>query len=908
VPDRVLSFEVCGGLTNQRIALIQGFMLALLSRRNVVLPDLNPNGVQQADLKYEEDRSHMLDFGSFFNCQATVANLRALGIEFAPKAVESRIFQSANITSVAAVADINNPAWWEQWQKDTTWAVRLGCTFAGFNVQPPSLQQLFWSIDRALVFSSQIAAIAGSITSAMRARSMQRGAGGGFNALHLRIETDWLKHCAHWDCPQCDPPRDNCMTNTYQLHNVLRIEGVSTKSPLYIAGEETISNAALHPLLVAGHNNGNVSYDLVTKDLLLGNLAHNWKGPSRDLQAAIDFIICRNADTFIGNSVSTFSAMLLLERQFQAPHLNMLGNMRRSLRTFHYNGGSIPLAEVLFFPTKTTSSKTSASTTQMEPTSEPTSEQFLAYGHMYRKDLRSNMTAVQFKRHWVEHGKKEGRVMPPPLRQKNEQLLAYARRYPEFSTMNLTELQEHWWMYGQREGRTMPLVPTTWQLLAYARSYPDLTGRSLSDLRDHWLLYGQLEGRILPLPPTTEQLLAYRLAYPTLTSMNLTELATHWLLHGKWEGLSMPPKGRSHLDYAVQRCFAGKQSPPTSRHSLKWVFTVTNATSSYDYMVKVAVLSALANTKLLPVCIFYGEPNHMANWMEAMGVSMIYPTPKWRKRLIEGVGKAHHLGLNESSHLYNDIEMSVATFLRIDLPILGFLDEYVLYADVDVIFVGDLTLEDFGDELPAFFTMGSEATGSMDQLIDNGWGSLHKKTGQMVTVGNAGVLLLNVQGMRRTYQSFVDWLFSTENIKTGLHFGVYGPQDQGALNEFYQGRFHVTVWPLFNWKPYWGYCPTAKLIHFHGPKPNQYWAFIRNGTATEPMKDLLGKCKPSPQKPFACNASLNLIDGQGCHVYLEMFEALQQWEALGSKGRPPEEQLPEVFQQCTGSWRRPWKV
>ena len=179
--DRVLSFETCGGLTNQRVALIQGFMLALLSHRKVVLPDLNPNGMQDPNTNYSEDRSHMLDFGSFFDCRATVANLQALGIEFAPKAIESRIFRHADITSVAAVADLQDPAWWELWRNDDTWALRLGCTLLSFTAQQPSLQQLFWSIDRALVFSPKIVAIADSITSAMQARSMQRGAGGSFN-------------------------------------------------------------------------------------------------------------------------------------------------------------------------------------------------------------------------------------------------------------------------------------------------------------------------------------------------------------------------------------------------------------------------------------------------------------------------------------------------------------------------------------------------------------------------------------------------------------------------------------------------------------------------------------------------------------------------------------------------------
>ena len=45
-PKGLLSFEICGGLTNQRIALIEGLIIAQLTHRAVVLPALNPNGVQ----------------------------------------------------------------------------------------------------------------------------------------------------------------------------------------------------------------------------------------------------------------------------------------------------------------------------------------------------------------------------------------------------------------------------------------------------------------------------------------------------------------------------------------------------------------------------------------------------------------------------------------------------------------------------------------------------------------------------------------------------------------------------------------------------------------------------------------------------------------------------------------------
>ncbi|WP_288044190.1 hypothetical protein, partial [Sphingomonas sp.] len=42
------------------------------------------------------------------------------------------------------------------------------------------------------------------------------------------------------------------------------------------------------------------------------------------------------------------------------------------------------------------------------------------------------------------------------------------------------------------------------------------------------------------------------------------------------------------------------------------------------------------------------------------------------------------------------------------------------------------------------------------------------------------------------------------NVQRGLHFGDFGPGDQGAYAEFYEGAFTIVRGqPLFNWRPYW---------------------------------------------------------------------------------------------------------
>lgn len=55
----------------------------------------------------------------------------------------------------------------------------------------------------------------------------------------------------------------------------------------------------------------------------------------RERMACVDYYIALEAEKFIGNSVSSFSALLLLERE------------RQDAWSSYYNGGNVPMSEVL---------------------------------------------------------------------------------------------------------------------------------------------------------------------------------------------------------------------------------------------------------------------------------------------------------------------------------------------------------------------------------------------------------------------------------------------------------------------------------------------------------------------------------------------------------------------------------
>lgn len=78
-------------------------------------------------------------------------------------------------------------------------------------------------------------------------------------------------------------------------------------------------------------------YHVVTQSFLYpdhGQSLSRW-GLGREQVACIDYHIALESEKFIGNSNSSFSAMLLLERQ------------RRAAWASYYNGGNVPLSAAL---------------------------------------------------------------------------------------------------------------------------------------------------------------------------------------------------------------------------------------------------------------------------------------------------------------------------------------------------------------------------------------------------------------------------------------------------------------------------------------------------------------------------------------------------------------------------------
>eukprot|EP01026_Neomeris_dumetosa_P045397 TRINITY_DN3844_c0_g1_i11.p1 TRINITY_DN3844_c0_g1~~TRINITY_DN3844_c0_g1_i11.p1 ORF type:complete len:626 (-),score=26.44 TRINITY_DN3844_c0_g1_i11:480-2357(-) len=146
-----------------------------------------------------------------------------------------------------------------------------------------------------------------------------------YNFLEVRMEKQWIAHCE-----KNNSKLDNCLNETFNLGEHLQSKGVETDSILYVtafwpAVEEEVKQKVLQSLEEAGYN-------FVTQtSITLGFKMPGNKDLDSIQRRLIDYYIAQGSDKFIGNSISTFTASMILERR------------NKGLWSSYYNGGIIPL-------------------------------------------------------------------------------------------------------------------------------------------------------------------------------------------------------------------------------------------------------------------------------------------------------------------------------------------------------------------------------------------------------------------------------------------------------------------------------------------------------------------------------------------------------------------------------------
>jgi len=229
---------------------------------------------------------------------------------------------------------------------------------------------------------------------------------------------------------------------------------------------------------------------------------------------------------------------------------------------------------------------------------------------------------------------------------------------------------------------------------------------------------------------------------------------------------------------------------------MQWFFAVTEDSTAfreYAEMIMVAVHTAQKFTSLRPHCIYDGAENEFTAWLIKHDVKIVQHRSFARDQLAE-LGRR-----KENPHF--EAALSGA-FSRVELPeIVTRLGgaARVLYTDCDVIFLAEVVAELEANPCK-YFAVAPE--GAQDDYVNM----------------NTGVMLMNTDRLRESLPEFRQY------ISQNLEALERESWDEAAYRWFYRdgdGPLWDRLRPELNWKPYWGECAQAKIIHFHGPKPFQ---------------------------------------------------------------------------------------
>jgi hypothetical protein len=228
---------------------------------------------------------------------------------------------------------------------------------------------------------------------------------------------------------------------------------------------------------------------------------------------------------------------------------------------------------------------------------------------------------------------------------------------------------------------------------------------------------------------------------------------------------------------------------------MKWYFGYNQDTERTQFhLVQMALATARRNTNLRPYCIISGRPSACADWLRQQGVVVYFRDsallPEFQKY--------------KAAKPSYDLLSAKGAYLRFEIPDLEQEDDYVLYTDTDVIFNSIDGLETFRPRILAI----------APEVDPQDW-----------IRPNSGVIVINVPALRNHITPLRSFIRQ--------HLPDLDVHDQSAIWRFFEGQWDRL--PLeYNWKPYWGYCSNAKIVHWHGPKPFHVERILRGSIDSVP--------------------------------------------------------------------------
>lgn len=228
---------------------------------------------------------------------------------------------------------------------------------------------------------------------------------------------------------------------------------------------------------------------------------------------------------------------------------------------------------------------------------------------------------------------------------------------------------------------------------------------------------------------------------------------------------------------------------------MQWFFAFSgNASTWFNEMIRVAVISAKEHTTLEPHCLYDGERSDLTDWLSAEGVNVHFTSVPFRDELFSEAVIERNKGSAYSP------SNACGHFLRVLTA--DFADgDNILYTDCDVMFEADPIL-------PETLTVAG-----CPELSRKDWRPDRSSF-------NSGVMSINVAFFRSIKDQFIE--FCREN---GFYSPPHNSYDQVLLNRYFAGRWQELPAEL-NWRPVQGWNQAAQIIHFHGPKPHRLKAIM----------------------------------------------------------------------------------
>ncbi|KAL3727391.1 hypothetical protein ACJRO7_032163 [Eucalyptus globulus] len=132
-------------------------------------------------------------------------------------------------------------------------------------------------------------------------------------AVHMRIEKDWMIHCKKLE--QRLNVSQICSSKAEITERVGNILGLNTPTVVYLAVADVLLEDSS---ILSGWKEGLVPFE--KKKLGVDGIYERYPYL---IKSAIDYEVCLRADVFVGNSYSTFSSLIVLERTQKMMRMGM---------------------------------------------------------------------------------------------------------------------------------------------------------------------------------------------------------------------------------------------------------------------------------------------------------------------------------------------------------------------------------------------------------------------------------------------------------------------------------------------------------------------------------------------------------------------------------------------------------